>query len=123
MHLSVFRWSVVSVNAEENLAARFLRLAGYQVLSRNDRRFFAEIDLLVRSPDSAELFIVEVKRRRHDQADFPLISDMQRQRLTAAAGALMQEASDYMNVRMLLLVVDATRQSAEIIGDITLGDR
>jgi Holliday junction resolvase-like predicted endonuclease len=114
---------VVSVNAEENLAARFLRLAGYQVLSRNDRRFFAEIDLLVRSPDSAELFIVEVKRRRHDQADFPLISDMQRQRLTAAAGALMQEASDYMNVRMLLLVVDATRQSAEIIGDITLGDR
>jgi Holliday junction resolvase-like predicted endonuclease len=123
LHLSVFRWSVVSVNAEENLAARFLRLAGYQVLSRNDRRFFAEIDLLVRSPDSAELFIVEVKRRRHDQADFPLISDMQRQRLTAAAGALMQEASDYMNVRMLLLVVDATRQSAEIIGDITLGDR
>lgn len=123
MHLSVFRWSVVSVNAEENLAARFLRLAGYQVLSRNDRRFFAEIDLLVRSPDSAELCIVEVKRRRHDQADFPLISDMQRQRLTAAAGALMQEASDYMNVRMLLLVVDATRQSAEIIGDITLGDR
>lgn len=123
MHLSVFRWSVVSVNAEENLAARFLRLAGYQVLSRNDRRFFAEIDLLVRSPDSAELFIVEVKRRRHDQVDFPLISEMQRQRLTAAAGALMQEASDYMNVRMLLLVVDATRQSAEIIGDITLGDR
>ncbi len=114
---------MVSVNAEENLAARFLRLAGYQVLSRNDRRFFAEIDLLVRSPDSAELCIVEVKRRRHDQADFPLISDMQRQRLTAAAGALMQEASDYMNVRMLLLVVDATRQSAEIIGDITLGDR
>jgi Holliday junction resolvase-like predicted endonuclease len=123
LHLSVFRWSVVSVNAEENLAARFLRLAGYQVLSRNDRRFFAEIDLLVRSPDSAELCIVEVKRRRHDQADFPLISDMQRQRLTAAAGALMQEASGYMHVRMLLLVVDATRQSAEIIGDITLGDR
>ncbi len=114
---------MVSVNAEENLAARFLRLAGYQVLSRNDRRFFAEIDLLVRSPDSAELCIVEVKRRRHDQVDFPLISEMQRQRLTAAAGALMQEASDYMNVRMLLLVVDATRQSAEIIGDITLGDR
>ncbi|AFM14791.1 Uncharacterized protein family UPF0102 [Turneriella parva DSM 21527] len=108
-----------AVNAEENIAARFLRLAGYQVLSRNDRRFAAEIDLLVRSTDGSELCIVEIKRRRQ-HAGYPLISETQRERLVSAAGAIMQEIGVYTNVRLLLMVVDAERESAEIIGDISL---
>lgn len=109
------------MNAEENIAARFLRLAGFQVLSRNDRRFFAEVDLLLRSPDGTELCIAEVKRRRHRHAGYPVISELQRQRLTAAAGALMHEIGSYANVRLLLLIVDAARESAELVGDISLG--
>jgi len=106
------------VNAEEDIAARFLRLAGYQVLSRNDRRFAAEIDLLARSADGTELCIVEIKRRRR-AAEFPLVSRVQQDRLIAAAETVMHEIGFYTNMRLLLIVVDARRQSVEIVGEIS----
>ena len=106
------------MNQEEDIAARFLRLAGYQVLSRNDRRFAAEIDLLARSADGAELCIVEIKRRRQTSG-FPLMSNLQQDRLIAAAKAVMHEIGVYTNMRLLLIVVDARRQSAEVVGEIS----
>ena len=47
----------------ESEAARFLKQAGYRVLSRNVRLPIGEIDILAESPDGRTVVVVEVKAR------------------------------------------------------------
>ena len=54
----------------EELAERFLRQKGYEILERNYRRFRGEIDLIAK--DQAYLVFVEVKTARSSQFGPPI---------------------------------------------------
>ena len=56
-------------NRGERLAAGYLRKQGYQILFRNYRSRWGEIDLVARDGDC--LVFVEVKTRRTDRAGVP----------------------------------------------------
>lgn len=106
-------------NAEEDLGAHFLRLLGFTVLSRNDRRHGAELDLLVSERAGGEIYIFEVKRRmRAGESFYPVVSARQKSRLKKAALAMQQKAGKFLTVRICLLLVDARRGSLELILDI-----
>lgn len=49
--------------AGEELAARILNDSGYQIIERNWRCRFGELDIICRDPHSARLVFVEVKTR------------------------------------------------------------
>lgn len=53
--------------AGENLAARMLKECGYQIIDRNWRCRFGEIDIICRDPRSARLVFAEVKTRTTQQ--------------------------------------------------------
>ncbi len=53
----------------EELAAKFLKTQGFQILTRNFRVAGGEIDLIARSKE--ELIFVEVKTRHQDMAGYP----------------------------------------------------
>lgn len=106
-------------NEEENLAAAFLRAEGFTVLSRNDRRFGAELDFLCAQKDESELFIFEVKKRASARsAAYPKISFMQLRRLKKAAVKIQAAADKFLTVRVSLLVVDAKTGEVEMIADL-----
>lgn len=106
-------------NAEEDLAAHSLRLLGFTVLSRNDRRHGAEMDLLVSEHPGGEIFIFEVKRRAMAGTHFyPAISSRQRSRLKKIALTMQQEAGKFLTIRICLLLVDVRRSSVELVMDI-----
>jgi Holliday junction resolvase-like predicted endonuclease len=65
-------------NAAEDIAVRFLRACDVNVLSRNDRRFGAEMDIVGRAKAGADLLIFEVKQWQSRDA-FPAVSLAQRQ--------------------------------------------
>lgn len=93
------------VNAGEDLAARFLRLAGYTILSRNSRRFGAEVDILCRHAGQNELVLFEIKSGA--RSDFPALSPAQRRRLERAAQMLQAEAGRHLPIRLCLIMADA----------------
>ncbi|MCS6971540.1 MAG: YraN family protein [Leptospiraceae bacterium] len=97
----------------EELAARFARLCGLVVLSRNDRRFGGEIDLLCRDRNGS-LVILEVKLR-HRHIGYPVISASQRARLSAAAAALEQTKGEFCCFSFFVLVADPQKQAIEPI--------
>lgn len=106
-------------NAEENFAAHFLRLIGLTVLSRNDRRYGAELDLLVSEQAGDEIYVFEVKRRAAAGVhSFPVISARQRSRLKKVALSMQQAAGKFLTIRICLLLVDVRRGSAELLMDI-----
>ena len=106
-------------NAEEDVAAHFLRLAGLTVLARNYRRHGAETDLLVSERAGGEIYIFEVKRRKRAGADFfPAVSARQKSRLKKVALQMQQSAGRFITIRICLLLVDAERGSVEIFLDI-----
>ncbi|MFR2393638.1 MAG: YraN family protein [Varibaculum cambriense] len=49
--------------AGEALAARMLKDSGYQIIERNWRCRFGELDIICRDPTSARIVFVEVKTR------------------------------------------------------------
>jgi len=53
----------------ESFAAQFLQQQGLEILSRNFRTRWGELDLIAR--DGNELVFVEVKTRHDDQAGYP----------------------------------------------------
>lgn len=55
----------------EETAARFLEARGYQILGRNVRTRYGEIDLLVRNLQDGELVFVEVKTRTSGSFGLP----------------------------------------------------
>lgn len=108
-------------NTAEDLAARFARACGYAVLSRNDRRFGAEIDMLCRTP-AGDLIVFEVKRQ-HVRADFPAVSYQQRTRLSRAIAHLTGDAGKHLTVSLHALMVDLARESVCVIPLADYSDR
>ncbi|WP_122820882.1 YraN family protein [Varibaculum vaginae] len=53
--------------AGEDLAVRMLKESGYQILDRNWRCRFGELDIICRDPHSARLVFAEVKTRTSQQ--------------------------------------------------------
>lgn len=96
-------------NAEEDLAVRFVRLAGFTVLNRNTRRFGAELDILATNYARNEYIIFEVKRWHSE--DYPALSVHQRRRLEDAARAMQASAGKFLSVSLCLLVVDCKSES------------
>lgn len=74
----------------ENVAAKFLELKGYSVLSRNVRNHRGELDLI--ALDGATIVFVEVKTRRASSLRHPStnLSPAQRKRNSAAARYLLK---------------------------------
>lgn len=97
-------------NEAEDIAVRFLRACDITVLSRNDRRFGAEIDILGRLVRDASLLVLEVKQlQAHEQ--FPPVSVAQRRRLNAAVTALELDVGHNLPIALYALLVDTARQS------------
>jgi Holliday junction resolvase-like predicted endonuclease len=101
-------------NAAEDIAVRFLRACDVNVLSRNDRRFGAEMDIVGRAKAGADLLIFEVKQWQGRDA-FPAVSLAQRRRLNAAVDALAGEAGKLLPVELHLLLVNTARQSVCLV--------
>ncbi|MFC6714580.1 YraN family protein [Branchiibius cervicis] len=77
----------------EQVAARFLMDGGWQVVDRNWRCRYGEIDLIVHDPRAGVLAFVEVKTRRSDAFGGPLaaIDHRKAARLRRLAGQWLQE--------------------------------
>ncbi len=89
----------------ERVAAAYLKRAGYQVLGKNLRTRFGEVDLLAQAPDGRTVVIVEVKTRalttpsKLNQADPQRLTtapevrvgQRKRARLVALAGQLVRK--------------------------------
>ncbi len=106
-------------NDEENIAASYLRRQGFTVLSRNDRRFGAELDFLCALKEADELFIFEVKKKpRARSAAYPRISAAQLKKLKKAALKIQTTADKFITVRISLLIADKTTGRVELIPDI-----
>jgi len=101
-------------NAAEDIAVRFLRASGITVLSRNDRRYGAEVDVLGRLKGEEELYIFEVKHWQKN-ATFPPVSAAQRKRLVAATGAIESNAGNRLSVVLYALLVDTARHSVCLV--------
>ena len=104
---------------EEDLAAHFLRLLEFTVLSRNSRRHGPEVDLLSAQGEGGDIFIFEVKRRAGaDPKFFPAVSARQKSRLKKVALKMQQDANKFLTIRICLLLVDLRRGSVELVLDI-----
>jgi putative endonuclease len=91
--------------AGEDLAARFLELEGYEVLSRNVRCADVEVDLLARR--GKLLVLVEVKLRRRGLVRAAEgVRQPQRRRLLHAARALLARYVWAEEVRLDVVGVD-----------------
>lgn len=77
----------------EEKAAEYLLEAGFQILDRNARTPFGEIDLIARQEldDSQEIVMVEVKTRSSSRFGFPeeAVSRQKREHLKNSAEAYM----------------------------------
>ena len=78
----------------ETLAADFLARKGYEILARNVRTFYGEIDLVARFKE--RLVFVEVKTRSTDTYGLPeaSVTPIKREHLIASAQAYLQTFSD-----------------------------
>lgn len=107
------------INAEEDLAAMFLRLTGVVIVARNTRNYGAEIDLLCRDDRTNEYLFCEVKRRRHGASTgYPVLPRAQQLRLKDAALGLIAAAGKFLPVRICLVLVDKRLRSVELITDV-----
>ncbi|MFZ5631106.1 MAG: YraN family protein [Spirochaetota bacterium] len=99
-------------NEAEDIAACFLRACDITVLSRNDRRFGAEMDIVGRT--RTELLVFEVKQWQTRDA-FPAVSAAQRKRLAAAVEGIESEAGNSLPVSLHALLVNAGRRSVCLV--------
>lgn len=104
-------------NNEEDFAARFVRLLGCEVISRNSRLHGAEIDILAKNPHSQEYLLFEVKKAR-TATFYPAVSHTQMMRLKSAAGKIQQSADRLLTIRVCLLLVDLGAGSIELVPDV-----
>jgi putative endonuclease len=89
----------------EALAAQFLALEGYEVLSRNARVADVEVDLIARR--GTLLVLVEVKLRRRGLVAAPqAVGPEQRRRLARAASALVGRCPWAETVRLDVVGID-----------------
>ncbi len=91
----------------EELAAEFLRAQGFEIVQRNYLRRLGELDLIARG---AQLLIIAEVRTRASAAYGGAAASVDRrkqQRITRAAGALLQQRADLarLPVRFDVIVV------------------
>ena len=77
----------------ENLAAEYLQNKGYEIVTRNLRNSFGEVDLLAR--DGEVLVFVEVKTRSSKKFGYPeeAVDAVKLEHIIAAAEDYLQEQS------------------------------
>ena len=77
----------------EDLAVEYLTKHGYEIISRNYRKPFGEIDIIARDNDT--LCFVEVKTRKSDShgSPFEAISPGKKRRMIKAALSYMQDTN------------------------------
>lgn len=91
----------------ENLAVRFLKKQGYQIICRNYRTKFGEIDIIAKDADA--LVFVEVKSRRSSTFGHPKysITHEKQKRISKTALCYLKE-NDQSNSRARFDVVTVT---------------
>jgi len=85
--------------AAEQLAASHLERLGYEIVARNHRTRFGEIDLVVASADA--LVFVEVKARRGGGRPWDSLHRRKQQQVRRMAAAFLAEVSDRPRAREL----------------------
>ena len=101
----------------EELAAQYLRAQGLEILARNYRRRFGELDIVAR--ESEVLVVAEVRTRASDAFGGAAASVgwRKRARITRAASALLQQHRELarLPVRFDVLIVSDPLGSAPTI--------
>jgi putative endonuclease len=79
----------------EEQAARFLAAKGYEILERNFRTEYGELDLIARTKD--QLVFVEVKARSSARFGFPeeAVTPAKQQHILEAAQTYLQEHPEF----------------------------
>lgn len=79
----------------ENRAAEFLQEKGYEIIARNQRTPYGELDLVVRSAD--EIIFVEVKTRTSRRYGYPeeAVTPRKREHLLNAIACFLQEHPEW----------------------------
>jgi len=104
-------------NAEEDMAASFLRTLGFVIIARNTRQHGAELDIVAKYAD--EFLIAEVKRYSAvKDGDFPALSHRQRSRLIMSAKNMQAKAGKFLSIRIALLMVNAREGSVRLFMDV-----
>jgi putative endonuclease len=106
--------------AGEEAAVQYLRQHGYQILERNYRCRFGEIDLIAR--DGKVLAFVEVKTRRslkYGPAAAAVTREKQRHLIKASQVYLMQmkKADELCRFDVVTVAMDAQQSYIELIKD------
>jgi len=104
----------------EQMAAAYLQEAGYQILERNYRCPFGEIDIIAREDDT--LVFVEVKSRRSENFGLPQLAvgpDKQRRISKISLYYLQSHRLDAENVRfdVVAILLRPENSSIELIKD------
>jgi putative endonuclease len=103
--------------AAEEVAERFLRAQGLEILHRNFRRRLGELDLVARH--GSELVIVEVRTRSSERfgGAAASIGAYKRQRIVRAAQLLLQRYKELTRLRVrfdVVIVYDACSTQARV---------
>lgn len=89
----------------EDIAARFLEVAGYTILERNWRSGHSEIDIVARKEDL--LIIIEVKTRSGTSFGDPedAVTDKKIRRIVSAADAYLRHSNLELPVRFDIITI------------------
>lgn len=89
----------------EDIAARFLEVAGYTILERNWRSGHREIDIVARKEDL--LIIIEVKTRSGTSFGDPedAVTDKKIRRIVSAADAYLRHSNLELPVRFDIITI------------------
>jgi len=99
----------------EDLSAWYFRLKGYEILARNWRTRFGEIDLIVKK--GSRIVFVEVKARRHKAKGLPeeaLTPQKVRRLYRLAEAYLTQNPYPAENFRFDLIAVDFSEKLPQL---------
>lgn len=93
----------------EELAAQFLCQKGYQILARNLKSRYGEIDILARHGDI--LVIVEVKTKRSISYGLPAeMVNAAKQRKLQVLAMMTAQQHNMVNYRIDVIAIDASRR-------------
>ena len=98
----------------EELAVAFLKEKGYEIIARNYKTRFGEIDIIARDKDT--LCFVEVKTRRTQKFGLPqeaLVSFKQRQIAKSALSFLQERALLEKKARFDVVAITYSKDKAE----------
>ncbi len=77
----------------EKMAALFLKLKGYQIIERNYKNAFGEIDIIAQKQKN--IIAIEVKKRKNEETALYAISEKQKQRILNSLSFFLSQNSKY----------------------------